>query len=483
MKKLLIFLGIVAMLALPIKLVLNYTEGATIRTTLVSRTGTTLIAKNASGFPGTGWMPNTGTIGVAAGTTRLTKAACDAQGTANWAWFADMNNDGDTSDGEDGACVQTKATQSALPNASWNGAVLFGTTLASTTANGGSGTTITTATTLTANIYASSTVRFSSATNACWGIVRSNTASTITVYGQWLDASYNTCTVAPGNGDTFRVYKDGQYDNSFIGDYTCTGNFPSGTVVAGTNPATTDTGALAVTDCLDGKRDLLSNETDRAIISGTITAIVQNGDNSTSTVTNGNLTGSFDDNVYIGQKLLITSGTGVGSWGIIESNTSISSSTNVIWNGTPTLPTVGSGYKIIYIIPRGYKNGIDDIKQNNGPLTPDILKTWKGTRLPTNMDWFDYCGKTSATGPAVNGNGAYATNSTDPYSASKTFGNYGGQIGRTNQILNLANSGSFEWLSEQAVNNFVQVGGNNACSYITYGFVLSSIRIRAIFRP
>ncbi len=467
----------------------GYYDGvATVSTTSVGfdptniKNGTYLLGMTGtySGYPGSGWTANAGTVGVDPGTTPLNQTTCDAQTTANWAWFADMNNDGDTTDAEDGVCVQTKANQSALPNVTWNGAILIGAARASTTASGGTYNTITTATTLTANIYASTTVRFASATNSCFGIGRSNTTGSITIYGQWLKDDYSDCPAVPANGDTFQIYQDGKYDNSWIGDYTCAGNFPGGTVVAGSNPSSDDTGALASADCFDGKRDLLPNETDRAVMGGTITAIVNDAVTGTSTITDSNLTGSFDDNAYVGQKLLITAGTGAGSWGIIERNTSISSSTNVTaWSATT--PEVGSSYQIIYIIPRGYLYGSFDAKQNNGPLTTEALKSWKGTRLPTSMDWFGYCGKSSATTAA--GNGAYVVNSADPYSLSKTYGNYGGQLGRTNQLLNLANSGNYEWLSEPSNIYNARVAGIYACSYINHYSVNNSYRFRAVFRP
>lgn len=97
----------------------------------------------------------------------------------------------------------------------------------------------------------------------------------------------------------------------------------------------------------------------------------------------------------------------------------------------------------------------------NGPLTPKALIEWKGTRLPSHNDFFGVCGN--------------GTNST-------TFGNYGNQIGRTDNVI-AANIGSWEWLSELHGYNSARIAGYYACSYFNYSTVTVSYGLRVVFRP
>jgi hypothetical protein len=456
-----IIIVFVAVIVSPVRLAWNYIEA---RTTLIAKTGGITMIANPKGYPGSGWVRNS----TGSGSTPLTQATCNAQATTSWVWFSDMNNNGVTTDPEDGVCIQTTVGGS-LPSASWNGAVLMGAALASTTATsiGTSNTYTETGTSMTINAYNNSIAGWGGS-NSCFGVVQSNSANTVTVYGQWLNASYGTCSSVPQVGDTLQIYNDGRYDNSWIGDYTCTGNFPNGTVVAHSYPTIADTGAIAVTDCKDGKRDVLPNITDRSIYNGTVTAT------STNVITDSNIaSGAIGANVYIGQEILITSGTGSGSTGIIQSNT-INSFTIVGWSSTA--PDVGSAYSIIYIIPRGYTVGVTDIAQNKGPLSPKVLNEWTGTRLPTFEDFYDYCGKSGST------NGLYVANSSDPLSSDKAYGNYGNQIGRTKQVINLANT-NWEWLSGQFSVSGALVAGGLACSYVLNTGVSGSYRVRGVFRP
>ncbi|MFH1712828.1 MAG: hypothetical protein ABH896_01390, partial [Candidatus Jacksonbacteria bacterium] len=97
----------------------------------------------------------------------------------------------------------------------------------------------------------------------------------------------------------------------------------------------------------------------------------------------------------------------------------------------------------------------------NGPLTPKALLEWKGTRLPTSNDFFGVCGN--------------GTNST-------TYGNYGNQIGRTDNVIT-ANANTWEWLSEQHFISTARLAGNGACSYFGSSSVTSGNSFRAVFRP
>jgi len=234
---------------------------------------------------------------------------------------------------------------------------------------------------------------------------------------------------------------------------------------------------LATTDCYDGTRDLLPTEASRAIKTGTATAT------STTSITDSSL--SLDTNAWVGQKVLITSGTGLGGYGRIESNTNTGTIIVDSWTGSD--PDVGSTFAIVYLIPHANYNPTtnvdgdnnDQLNGNNGPLTQEILNNWKGTRLPTVSDFFGFCGYNSTDG---SGDGSYK-NTTGTSTADKAFGNYGGQSGRTDEFLDLGNSGRWEWLSEQHINSGVRLAGAYACSYFGGNGVNGGYRFRAIFRP
>ncbi len=444
-----------------------------------------LIASISNGYPSTGWTPNAGTVGVDPGTTPLTKSVCDAAGTISWAWFADANGDGDTTDPEDGMCVQT-ASSTGL----WNGATLVaGTSLITQTATGVSTSTITkTGAVWTVDNYKNDSVKITNGTaSACWGIIKTNTSDTITIYGNWLAADHTTCASMPTGTPTFIVNLENYQDNTWIGDYTCTGNFPTGTVVWHNYPTATQAGvnnvALASADCYDGKRDLLPTETDRAVVSGTITSLATTS--TTTTITDSALTSSpVSANDFIGQEVLITSGTGINSTSTIEWNTTNSFTVNT-WSSTT--PDVGSTYKVIYIIPfAGSTAGTQNLKYK-GPLTIEALKAWKGTRLPTSMDFWGYCG--AKTGDAYNsvGDGLYHASGASDKTAIGLLGVNAGRgknsaTGNDNYLY-MSNYGSYEWLSEQNYLNGARYAGYSACSYVHYLAVYTSNRFRGVFRP
>ena len=132
----------------------------------------------------------------------------------------------------------------------------------------------------TDNEYADAVIKITSGTASnCWGVVKSNTSDTITVYGSWLSSAYASNCGTPDATSVFAVEgADGfaAYDNSWIGDWTCTGSFPSGAPSWGSFPTSAQVGAgaiaLATTDCYDGTRDLLPTEASRAVKTGTATA-------------------------------------------------------------------------------------------------------------------------------------------------------------------------------------------------------------------
>ena len=96
-----------------------------------------------------------------------------------------------------------------------------------------------------------------------------------------------------------------------------------------------------------------------------------------------------------------------------------------------------------------------------GPLTPKKLLEWKGTRLPTHNDFFGVCGNATT---------------------SETFGNYGVQIGRIDNVIT-ANIGTWEWLSTQHYNIYARVAGGSACSNFNGSGVTAPYGFRAVFRP
>ena len=461
--------------ASPIRIIWNSVE-AVVRTTLISQTGRTLIANNPKGYPGSGWVRNL----TGSGSTVLNKANCDAVGVSEWAWFEDGNGDGDTVDPEDGVCIQTAATTASL--LSWNGAEQIATTsITAQSATAGSANTITLASAgWLVDKYANMVVKITSGTaSTCWGVVKSNTSDTITVYGSWLSTTYASSCGTPDDTSVFSVLRDGfaDYDNSWIGDWTCTGNFPSGTVVWGSYPSAggqAGSGAIAhaKTDCYDGKRDLLPREIDRAVRSGTATGA------DATTITDSSLV--MEQNEWVGQKVLITSGTGSGGYGRIESNTATVITVGEWTGGTPA---IGSVFKIIYLIPHASYNitsdvdgdDNDELRGNNGPLDPKALAEWKGTRLPTSSDFFGYCGYKDG--------GANYETTYNATSSNKSFGIYGGQVGRTDEFIDLGNYGSYEWLSEQFNYYYARIAGFDACSNINNNNVNNGNRFRAIFRP
>jgi hypothetical protein len=427
-------------------------------------------AGSYSGYPGTGW---TG--------TPITQAACDAQ-QPTWYWFEDANGDGTTTGSEDGICV--KATLAS--GGSWNGSMKIGTTdITAQAATNGTANSITkNLAGWTTNAYANEVVKITGGTAiGCWGVIKSNTTDTITVYGSWLSSAYDSNCGTPDATSVFTVVQDGfdTYDNSWIGDWTCTGSFPNGTVVWGSFPTTARVGAatiaLAMTDCYDGQRDLLPTELNRAVVTGTATAADATSITDTSKALNVN--------GWVGQKVLITGGTGVGGSGRIESNNAISITVSAWAGGTPAL---GSTFAIVYLIPHADLNpstqvdgdNDDQANGNNGPLNKEVLKNWKGTRLPTFADYFGYCGY-NGNGIA-GGTGSYST-TPSASTADKSFGNQGGQVGRTDEWLNLNNFGGNEWLSEQYQHNTAMAAGALACSWEQSENATNSRSFRAVFRP
>jgi len=56
-------------------------------------------------------------------------------------------------------------------------------------------------------------------------------------------------------------------------------------------------------------------------------------------------------------------------------------------------------------------------------------------------------------------------------------------VGRTDECLDLSDTGNFEWLSEQFGSSVAQIAGSEACSYVNYFDIDFSFRFRAVFRP
>lgn len=434
------------------------------------------VSGSYSGYPGSG-----------GGLAGLTQTNCtDQEAGAGWYWFEDGNGDGDTADPEDGVCIQNTITaqSSSLVN-SWNGAEqvtpnnLTAKTIVSATSNSA---TVADGSWVNGTNYVNHIAKVLTGTGDainCWGRIKSvnDTTDTITVYGSWLGTDYAACATTPVANNTVAIFDDWMNDNSFIGDYSCSGSFPSGTVSYGSYPST-GANALAMADCLDGQRDLLPTEADRSVVTGTALAV-----DSTTLTTSG-----LSVNHWVGQKLKITSGLAANSYGLIESNTATvitignwldaqgnAAEGNEIPSGTPD-------FAIVYIVPHGSYvpdaeiEGVGDDNDatsgNNGPLKAEALANWQGTRLPDSATFFGYCG--------------YKDGSADYYetscSSDKNYGTYGGQNGRTAECMDLANN-AYEWLSEQYSYPNGRLAGGSACSYLSIGSVYSGYRFRAVFRP
>ena len=101
---------------------------------------------------------------------------------------------------------------------------------------------------------------------------------------------------------------------------------------------------------------------------------------------------------------------------------------------------------------------------HDGPITEEVLKNWKGTRLPTSEDFFGFCGASSGDADDTAGDSAYHSSGA---SSNKTIGNYGHNVGRGvnsapyDEYLDLSNS-SWEWLSEQHRYYRARVAGGKA---------------------
>jgi len=121
----------------------------------------------------------------------------------------------------------------------------------------------------------------------------------------------------------------------------------------------------------------------------------------------------------------------------------------------------------------GYTAGDEDISTgNHGPITTEVLKNWTGTRLPTSLDYFGFCGYLS-------GSKDYTTGC----SSDTTIGDYGVMIGRTDECIDISDYGNYEWLSERLFHYYARRAGDGACSYFVNDNVNNAYRFRAVFRP
>jgi len=121
----------------------------------------------------------------------------------------------------------------------------------------------------------------------------------------------------------------------------------------------------------------------------------------------------------------------------------------------------------------GYTAGDEEISTGYyGPITTEVLKNWTGTRLPTSLDYFGFCGYLS-------GSKDYATGC----SPDTTIGDYGHMIGRTDECIDISDYVNYEWLSERHASSLVLVAGDYACSYFDFRFTNSPYRFRAVFHP
>ncbi len=133
-------------------------------------------------------------------------------------------------------------------------------------------------------------------------------------------------------------------------------------------------------------------------------------------------------------------------------------------DGVKDLPNQGS-----YTCGGGCAGGVGGY---NGPLTPEALSNWKGTRSPSSAEFFGFC----STGGTNSGVGEYETSC----SSDVTGGDYGVQVGRIGECIDPI---GWEWLSEQHIYYYARIAGNSACSYFNHDSVNYGYRFRAVFRP
>ena len=141
------------------------------------------------------------------------------------------------------------------------------------------------------------------------------------------------------------------------------------------------------------------------------------------------------------------------------------------YDGKKDLPNQGG-----YTAPEAGEAGF------NGPITPEVLKDWKGTRLPTLNDFFGFCGATDGDANASTGDSNYHSSGA---SADTTIGKQGGNVGRgiSSEYMDLSNCGNYEWLSELDSYRDAMMMGVLSCSYLTSAFVITNRNLRAVFRP
>ena len=121
------------------------------------------------------------------------------------------------------------------------------------------------------------------------------------------------------------------------------------------------------------------------------------------------------------------------------------------------------------------RNGYEEDFGATGPIQQEVLLNWKGTRLPTPRDFFGFCGSKDEN----DGTGDYLTDC----DATTTLGQVGGQIGRTDECMDLSDT-TYEWLAEKYGGNGAIRTIAGACSYTTYIAVDDEVTyFRAIFRP
>ena len=131
------------------------------------------------------------------------------------------------------------------------------------------------------------------------------------------------------------------------------------------------------------------------------------------------------------------------------------------YDGRKDLPDQGS-----YTSNSGGTGGYE------GPITNEILKNWKGTRLPNSLDFFGYCGY-------KDGGSDYET----ACSSDITTGDYGSIVGRVDECLDLSSAATREWTSERHLYDTIKSPGYYSCSYMDGSTVDASNRFRALFRP
>jgi len=225
----------------------------------------------------------------------------------------------------------------------------------------------------------------------------------------------------------------------------------------------------------NGDGDMIDHEDGICVKTSTVTALAWNGMDYAS----------WEDNTYLAGYTC----TGSYPTGTVATYSGINSSgvADTTWNAGDCALCEADCYDGRKDLPdqigqdgSAYTGEASGTTSHDGPLTFEILKNWKGTKLPTVQDFFGFCGATSGDTESTVGDRNYHASGA---STDKTIGNYGHNAGRGGEYIDISNSVLAEWLDEQHYNYGGLIAGTSACSYVSDKFCSNNYRFRAVFRP